>query len=94
MAIPTFIAPAHLAGRKGRIAGARGIKDTRRTGPTESAKQGLIENELAVKKHTWSALCPPHICYGCLLGVFVELLTVGMQVSLILLIALEILFFS
>ena len=44
------------------------------------------------KNQLLNVICPPHICYGCLLGVFVKLLTVGMQVSLILLIAFGILF--
>ena len=38
-----------LLGRRGRIAGARGVKDTRRMWPTGSTEgsQGLTETEVA-----------------------------------------------
>lgn len=44
-----------LLGRRGRIAGARGVKDTRRMWPTGSTEgsQGLTETEVAITEPAW-----------------------------------------
>jgi hypothetical protein len=73
---------------EGTIIEARGVEDTRRTQPTERAKQGsegLIETEVATTQPTGSALGPLHIRCVCLAWGFVTLLTVGVGMSLTLL---------
>lgn len=76
----------------GKSVAVRGFKDTRRTRPTESTKQGLnglTEAEEASEGLYRSAPGPLYICCGCKLHGFVGLLIVGAGVSMTLFLLLD-----